>query len=187
MSQTIYIIRHAEKPDGVSAGVDENGSPSNKSLTPRGWQRAGAWVELFAPSFGQATLARPTALFASTPEGHHESTAGNGSKSQRPLETITPLAGKLGIQIDLNFTKGNEAALSQAISAAGGVVLVCWQHEAILDIVNALSPPPRGLPGSWPGDRFNVIFELVRSANGSDWSFRQIVPQVFGDDNADPI
>lgn len=128
---TILVIRHAEKPEAAGDnGIDATGAEDPESLTPRGWQRAGAWAELFAPSLGQQpALPKPTAIFASAPASHAEiAAAGGGSKSRRPLETITPLAAKLGIRIDLHFAKGAEADLAAAISAIKGVVLVCWQH-----------------------------------------------------------
>ena len=69
-TQTIYMIRHAEKPNGIGpAGIDESGNPDGESLTPRGWQRAGAWTELFAPSLADSVLTTPTSLFASNPGG----------------------------------------------------------------------------------------------------------------------
>ncbi|MEA2814532.1 MAG: hypothetical protein QOI93_2229, partial [Rhodospirillaceae bacterium] len=62
--QTILIIRHADKPEpGGDGGVDAVGVPDKNSLTPRGWQRAGIWAELFAPSVGQQrVLPEPSAI-----------------------------------------------------------------------------------------------------------------------------
>jgi hypothetical protein len=184
MPQTIFIIRHAEKPGAdETGGVDVTGSVDARSLTPRGWQRAGAWAEMLSPSLAQPALPRPTAIFASAPVGHHGDAAVNGgSKSRRPLETVTPLADKLGIEVDLRFSKGNESDLAQSLSGIDGVALVCWQHEAILDIANALDPAPEGLPEKWPGDRFNVIFKFSRADNASAWKFQQIVPKMLDGD-----
>ena len=97
--QTILIIRHADKPEpGGDGGVDATGMPDKKSLTPRGWQRAGIWVDLFAPSLGQPrVLPKPTAIFASAPATKAEIAAGTGgSKSRRPLETIGRLPQNSG-------------------------------------------------------------------------------------------
>ena len=57
----IYLIRHAEKPKDGCKGVDENGAADDKSLTPRGWRRAGAWAVYFGPN-GQ--LPPPQHLYA---------------------------------------------------------------------------------------------------------------------------
>ena len=129
---TILIIRHGEKPepDGSPGGIDEAGMPNAESLTPLGWQRAGAWAGLFVPSLGaERPLPIPAALFASLPLKHGALPV--GSKSLRPMETITPLSKKLGLVIDLTFSKGEEAGLANAVVKTAGVVLVCWQHESI--------------------------------------------------------
>ena len=52
----IMIIRHAEKPTTTPPpplnGVTITGKQDKDSLIPRGWQRAGALVTLFAPARG---------------------------------------------------------------------------------------------------------------------------------------
>jgi broad specificity phosphatase PhoE len=185
---TILLMRHAEKPekDGKVHGVDATGQEDGKSLTPRGWQRAGAWCELFVPSLGSSSpLPRPAAIFASAPAGHHELASGEGgSKSRRPLETITPLAARLGIAVDIRFTKGQEAELAAALSTMQGIVLVCWQHEDIAKIAEALTPKPHQIPEDWPSDRFNVVFRLDRSGDASAWAFQQVVPVMLDGDKA---
>jgi broad specificity phosphatase PhoE len=93
--ERIVLIRHAEKPlgDGPPHGVTSDGVMDRESLTPRGWQRAGALVGAFtggrAPGIG---LPPPALLVASKvrPE----------SSSQRPLQTLQPLAERLGIAVD---------------------------------------------------------------------------------------
>lgn len=187
-ARTLLIIRHAEKPDAEgNSGVDANGAADSKSLTPRGWQRAGAWAQVFVPSFGKSSLPTPIAIFASAPASHQEIAAGaGGSKSRRPLETITPLAERLGIEVDLTFAKGQEPELAAVISNASGVVLVCWQHENIFAIADAMDPKPTGVPAQWPGSRFNVLyrFDFVEETGG--WRFQQVVPVMLdGDDETE--
>ena len=42
--QTLFLIRHAEKPeDGQPGGVAMDGTADRRSLAPKGWQRAGCW------------------------------------------------------------------------------------------------------------------------------------------------
>ena len=65
---------------------------SGKSLIVQGWQRAGGLVSLFDPARGplqSPELATPATIVASWNSPKHG--------SQRPLETITPLADKLKI------------------------------------------------------------------------------------------
>ncbi|HYZ61752.1 MAG TPA: histidine phosphatase family protein [Acetobacteraceae bacterium] len=193
--QILLIIRHAEKPPEAPAqpppfGINQDGIQDPKSLTARGWERAGMWAELFAPSLGgTGPLPRPDAIFASAPAAHHDDVGlDGGSKSRRPLETVSALARKLGLTIDLSFVRGQEAGLGAALSARPGVTLVCWQHELIANIAKALTPPPQGVPTKWPGSRFNVVYRFVRTAGpGSAWRFDQIVPVMLDGDSDQTI
>jgi hypothetical protein len=184
--QTILIIRHAEKPaNGSAFGVDAVGNPDAKSLTPLGWQRAGAWTALFAPALGQpAALPRPTAIFASALARREELEKGVGGRSRRPLETVMGLAAHLGLAIDQSVTKGQERDLAAALARIEGVALVCWQHETIAAIVRALAPQAPA-PETWPGDRFNVVFHLARKDRTAAWRFSQLAPIMLAGDKPD--
>lgn len=170
--RTIYLIRHAEKPGdpGVTAaGVDEEGHPNLASLTPRGWQRAGALVALFdrdatAPD---AVGPRPTVLIS--PD------YGADSAQHRTVETITPLSRRLGVPIAQPQAKGSEAALAQTmiLGLTDADLLVCWEHHHIPAIVAALAAVARlaavpPLAMSWPDDEYNAILVFTRSATGYD-------------------
>lgn len=127
-------------------------------------------------------------MFASAPASHDEIGAGHdGSKSRRPLETITPVAQKLSKTIDQRFSKGDEIALANAITAIDGVVLVCWQHEDIVKIAKAIAPDAQGVPSSWPGDVFNVIFRFDRTNQAANWAFTQIAPVILEGDRSTTI
>jgi hypothetical protein len=183
--QTVLIIRHAEKPDTQGdVGVDASGAANHSSLTPRGWQRAGVWAELFAPSLGQQSLLpTPQIVFASMPQSHAAVAAGEGgSPSSRPLETISPLASKLAIKVNLRFDEGSEAALAAAVAQTAGVTLVCWQHQDIPKITKALAPDVQNVPSKWPSDCFNAVFRFDRPDPASPWTFQQIVPVMLQGD-----
>jgi hypothetical protein len=192
---TILIIRHAEKPDKEGdEGVDASGRLDPESLTPQGWQRAGIWSELFSPSVAsQSSLPTPGAIYASAPSSKRDKQkdAGVGSKSRRPVETLEPLAAKLkskGLkEINQGFQRGQETALAEELVRLGGTVLVCWQHEDILTIANALRPAPKGLPAKWPKERFNVIFKFDRADGQSEWTFQQLTPVMLAGDSEKPI
>jgi hypothetical protein len=189
-SHTILILRHAEKPvQNGDSGVNDSGAPDPESLTPRGWQRAGAWAELFVPGPAQqSVLPTPVALFAANPDhGDDEAADGEKGKSRRPLQTITPLAGKLGINVDTSIKKRDVETVAAKAAAVPGVALICWQHELIIDIVKAISPTLQNIPGKWPGDRFNVIFQLSLPDDTSPWEFQQIVPILLQGDRPDLI
>jgi hypothetical protein len=92
---------------------------------------------LFPPpggNFVTRDLATPAHIYASKPRGTNDA----GSKSQRPLQTITPLAAKLKLTPDITFGKGDEVALVTHIAAKTGAVLISWQHEALCDIAQRL-------------------------------------------------
>lgn len=186
-AQTLLLIRHAEKPNAGVQGVDVSGVVDGESLTPRGWQRAGAWTQLFAPPFDlPGGLPKLTKIFASAPATHHELALGaGGSKSKRPLETVSALADRLGLMVDLSFSKGEEGPLAKMLGETPGVTLVCWQHENIAAIASGLEPTPTRAPNSWPGDRFNLMFRFQRQSFGTGaWAFDQLAPILLKDDSA---
>jgi phosphohistidine phosphatase SixA len=141
MAQRIFLIRHAEKPDAQSRGIAQDGSPDDRSLTVRGWQRAGALVARFADT---------KFLFASH------------SSSNRPRQTLEPLAERLNIQLNLAFGKGDEPRLAVAAKACDGAVVICWQHEYMSAVANAILGDSTTAPQRWPEDRFDVtwVFDL---------------------------
>ena len=180
-SDTIMIIRHGEKPAGSqkSSGVDATGSQSPGSLSVRGWQRAGALVGLFDPAAAdpiRAGLSRPRSIYAAKPDG---------DAGQRPSQTVTPLADRLGLTVNTTYAKGNVQALVQDITAVHGTVLVCWQHEEIPALAAALGPVTTPVPTNWPDDRFDLVWAFTRVATG--WSFRQVPQLLLAGDHADPI
>lgn len=172
----IMIIRHGEKPQGTGPpqGIDPNGNPDSHSLTVRGWTRAGALIELFAPGTGapRPGLARPTAIYAA---------GGNSGEGQRPRETVTPLATRLGLQIDTRFAKGDETTLAHAAAQRTEPTLICWQHGELPAIAAALAIGP---PTIWPDNRFDLIWVLNPATTG--WSFQQIPQLLLDGDSAQP-
>ncbi|MEU7146040.1 histidine phosphatase family protein [Nocardia sp. NPDC046473] len=185
LPDTVMIIRHAEKPTGSGGprGVTEDGDKDNESLTVRGWTRAGALAELFAPRAGDGTpaplrvgLSRPATIFASNP-------GGDGSK--RPQQTVTPLAQALSVSVDTRFTKGQEAELVAALPGTRGPVLISWQHESIGAIVEHLGAVDPAPPKSWPGERFDMVYVFTRRGDG--WGFTQVPEILLAGDSPTPI
>jgi len=173
----IMIVRHAEKPTAAEGrGVGPNGDHDGHSLSVRGWTRAGALVGLFAPQHGEPTagLRRPDAIYAS---GH----ADHGSR--RPVQTVTPLAERLGQHIHCRRGLGDEAALAARLAVLDGAALVAWHHEAIPAIARSLGAV--GFPQRWPDDRFDVVWTLT--PDGSSWRFGQVPQLLLAGDLPDPI
>ena len=184
MTATIYLIRHAEKPHGDTApsGVDADGKQDPDSLTPRGWQRAGALVAFFGASAGVRpalpALATPTHLFASR--------VSYGGASYRPRETLVPLADRLGIAIDTRFVKEQTAELAQAALDLDGVVLIAWEHHMIPVLASAILGVETGIPGAWPDDCFDVTWVFEPGTDGR-LRFRQVPQRLLAGDRTDPI
>jgi hypothetical protein len=168
----IMLVRHAEKPVGKKApfGIDANGNHDSESLTVLGWQRAGALVELFDPVVDKIRpgISRPTSLFASDP---------GSTGSKRPLETITPLAQRLGKKVKTPVKDKETAAIARILIDTSGTPLAAWQHQYIPSIAEHLGNVHPQPPKKWPGDRFDIVWVFTRRHDGS-WRFTQ-VPQLL--------
>jgi hypothetical protein len=171
-TRMIMLVRHAEKPlhPGSSPhGVTDDGQHDPHSLTVTGWVRAGALVELFAPSRGEppAELRRPDAVYACAHAGGH---------SKRSTQTVGPLAARLGLEVVESYAAGDEAHLAKEISTRPGATLVAWHHDAIHKIAHHLGAVHPSPPRCWPDDRFDLIWTFTLDDGG--WRFAQ-VPQLL--------
>jgi len=176
VARTIMLIRHAEKPPGTGPphGVTIDGVTDDESLTPRGWQRAGALVALFSGArSGPSALPVPTHLFASQ--------VGPNSSSRRPMETLQPLAERLGLAIDTHFLKEEVSALATGLRSTPGVPLVAWEHDLIPSIVDMLLDDTVSAPQVWPDDRFDVTWVCEWAQDGSH-HFRQVPQRLLSGD-----
>jgi len=97
-----------------------------------------------------------------------------------------PLAERIGVAVDLRFSKGQEKALAEAAQACDGPVLIAWQHENISVIANFILGA-QGAPKSWPGDRFDLIFVLTLNALDGRYSFAQVMQCVLAGDSERPL
>jgi hypothetical protein len=142
---TILIIRHAEKlTDGR---ID---------LSPTGFERARLLPTLFSPAAARPDLPTPQVLFATHLSPH----------SNRPVQTVTPLAAALHLPIDNSFNNDDYPALAAALLSgkyAGKVVLVAWHHGKIPQLAAALGATPPYTP--WPDTQFDRIWR-IDYANG---------------------
>ena len=166
----VLIIRHGEKPG--KPGID--GADDSPDLSTRGFERAAA-LAVYVP----ATFGPPDFLFATEATKH----------SNRPVETITPLAKALGIEInskhaDDDFQKVADDIKSNA-KYAGKLVLICWHHGKIPKLTTKLDGSPPFDP--WPDDVFDRVWSLALPVPpGATGIPVQNIPQMllFGDSNA---
>jgi hypothetical protein len=178
--QTIMLIRHAEKPgqEWPGPGLTEDGAEDAAGLVIRGWQRAGAIAALLAAP--ARPLRRPQRILASHPDKP------DGRRSLRPLQTVQPLAARLGLAPDTRFTRGDEAAVAAAAVAAGGAVLVSWQHEGLPALGAAIAGADAALPDDWPARCYDRIWLLRRAGTGAPWSFADLAQGLLAGDAAAP-
>jgi hypothetical protein len=212
----IMVIRHAEKPgtysganyNGVDQLADKCGASGAKDLTTTGWQRAGGLVTLFAAPHGPLShLYTPSILYAADPQERPKraastSGAAEDGPSQRPYETILPLAAALGepgkpLAINQSFKKKDYPSMLKHALTRSCVVLICWQHEDIpllngeqqpgisqclLDLTKTKAAFP--IPASWPKDssgnaRYDLVFVFHRSKHTGKIRKFRVVPQFL--------
>jgi len=135
---TIFIIRHAEKlTDG------------RQDLSETGYKRAALLPTLFTGT--RTDLPVPQFLFATHLSKH----------SNRPVETVTPLAAALKVPIDSMVMNDDYAMLAKELLSgkyAGKVVLVAWHHGNIPQLAAALRAQPPYTP--WPEGQFDRIWRI---------------------------
>jgi hypothetical protein len=183
---TILIIRHAEKPgeSWPGSGLTSDGVPDKKSLVIRGWQRAGSWSALFGAGLQAPDYPVPSMIYAADPDS-----AGGDEPSQRPFETVTPLAARLGLTPDTTRAVGEEAQLADTVTGQTGVVLVAWEHTIVHALLPAIADGQSlpGMPTKLDGTRFDVVLRFDRTSPEAPWSFRQLCPCLLSGDSATPM
>ena len=135
---TILIMRHAEKlTDGR---ID---------LSPAGFKRSSLLPRLF--SSGRADLPVPQVIFATHQSAH----------SNRPVETVAPLAESLHLPINSSIANEDYTQLARELLSgryAGKVVLVSWHHGTLPALATALGAQPPYTP--WPDQQFDRIWSI---------------------------
>lgn len=188
----IMIIRHAEKPPdppNMSGpwDVQANGEPGNgRSLIVPGWQRAGALSAFFAPY-----KSRPASKRIATPDCIY--TAKPAKETQRPWETVTPLAAWLKYaqgapQFNVSYSAGGgEMDLAKSVLSRGGGVLICWEHDNIMPNlmghINDRVPISNynSIPNPFP-DLFYLVWILDLSKKGKHYKWSSVNQNLMAGD-----
>jgi hypothetical protein len=96
---------------------------------------------------------------------------------ERPLETITPLAQRLGMTARTPVKDSETAEIARILTTTSGSPLAAWQHQDIPSIAQHIGKVNPAPPKKWPGDRFDIVWVLTRTQDGA-WKFTQ-VPQLL--------
>lgn len=135
----IVIMRHAEKPD----------DPNDPNLSPVGQNRAKALITWYPETFGT-----PDFIFAAAISKH----------SERPVQTVQPLAEALSIELRVPYADEDYAALAQELLTKpkfdGKTILVCWHHGNIPGLMQALGAPQGSYPNPWVPTVFNLVLVI---------------------------
>jgi phosphohistidine phosphatase SixA len=145
----VMIIRHAEKPAATNGQKDPN-------LSSRGYERAAALAKVIPERFP-----KPDFLIAT------KRTKG----SNRPVETITPLANVLHESIESTFRDEAFEPLAHAVLTnpkyAGKVVLIAWHHGKIPDLAKALGV--KDAPDKWNSQVFDRVWQITYDHGAAAW------------------
>ena len=144
----VLIIRHAE--DGAT-GI---------SLLHRGQERAEAYKNYFLNFTFDTRRLEPEVVFA----------AKDSKKSHRPRLTVEPFANAAKLKIDTRFGNNDSNQLAAALRATeqGKMILICWRHPYVPDLLRALGAQPEDLlpRGKWPGSVYDWVILLSFDQNG---------------------
>jgi hypothetical protein len=164
--QRILIIRHAEK----------TGDKADIHLSKEGKERAEALDQLFVASKDRLhPFPKPDFIFAAT--AHMD--------SQRPVETVTPLARKLKLPIIDKYDSKSPTAKSDdkekkpkkegmlelrdelfgSPKYAGKTILIAWRHRTIGELARTLKAAKA--PATWEDKVFDRVWEIVYDDAGN--------------------
>ena len=160
--QYVLIIRHAEKPKG-----------NDVNLNSRGAGRAAALPSLFLipPTFPTKDVRFPTPDFVFATKASKE--------SNRPVETVTPLAKVLGnLDIHDKHANGDFQAVVDDLFGdakyAGKTVLICWHHGKIPDLAKAVAKKAKNFdklkskfPTKFGGQVFDRVWQFTFDNQGN--------------------
>jgi phosphohistidine phosphatase SixA len=145
----VLIIRHAEKPDETVGEKDVN-------LSKQGFARAEALAKAIPAHFP-----KPDFLIATK----------QSKGSNRPVETITPLANALHESIDSTYADKEYEQVAHAVLTeakyAGKTVLISWHHGTIPELAKALGA--KDAPEKWKGQVFDRVWEITYQNGAATW------------------
>jgi hypothetical protein len=123
-AKQVIFIRHAEKEN-------MDGSIQDVDLSLKGYKRANELPDFFTNHLPD-NINKPDVIIAMKQE--------NIKHSNRPVETVQPLAKAFDIQIIANYKQSQVNKAVDDINKYGSnkTVLVCWEHQYLVKIVQSL-------------------------------------------------
>src|SRR5579884_469266 len=170
----IILIRHAEKPGETKTQAVSDDAVADTGLAPRGAYRAGAYAAYFDPKRSGGLYPAIEHIFATKATAH----------SNRPVLTVTPLAAALGKKIHDQFDDKPAGISGLAAELLGGnyageVILVCWHHGTLPDVVKALGYPN---PPKIAETAIDLVWTLAYEGGAPSPSFTQVQQNLmYGD------
>jgi hypothetical protein len=146
-TRIILVMRHAEKP---AAAGDPN-------LSPTGLARAQQLATYIPETFGNPDVIIATA---------------NSPESARPVQTVTPLAQRCGLQVQTPYADDQFADAARLMLTDAGykdqpLIVCCWHHEKIPKLMHALGCEKGSYPDAWDETVFNLILKVGIHADGT--------------------
>lgn len=166
----VILIRHAEK------------QPGEPVLSAKGYKRAALLKDFFLKEAAVTHYGAPAAIYAAAPK--------NEDSSIRSIQTVTPLAKALGLDIDDSYTRGQTGKLVREIMETpaydGRMVLVCWQHDNLVKIAYGLAEynnsPRVNIPLVWDDATFDRVW-ILDLKNGRVTAFKDIPQRLLPGDS----
>lgn len=157
--QCVLIIRHSEK----------TGEKGDIHLSKKGQERAEVLHKLFETSKERAKpFPTPDFIFA----------AANDKSSQRPLETVTPLAKTLKLTINEKFDSKLPAKAEDKTGMHrlrdeifgeskyfGKTILISWRHKALPELAKTLKAA--NAPTKWEDETYDRVWEINYDDQGN--------------------
>jgi hypothetical protein len=135
----VLVMRHAEKL----------ADPYDPNLSVSGQARSAALVAWYPATFG-----RPDFIFATAISRH----------SERPIQTVRPLAQNLGIPLNATYSDQDYGALAVLLLSdpifGGKSILICWHHGNIPGLLRGLDAATGSYPDPWDFAVFNLVLVL---------------------------
>jgi hypothetical protein len=86
-------------------------------------------------------------------------------------------------KLSLRYLVGTQRACQVAVGVQ--LLLLAWEHKAILAIATLLLGSNASLPEYWPEDRYDLVWAFHREGEG--WHMTQIPQLLLAGDRAGPI